>query len=158
MPDDSLLMLFDEVRGKTLRVLSGVSARQARWSPAGLQNSILWHAGHSYILAEWLTMEAIGREPQLPQGWFEMFSWASKPATVPPENWPTLPEVINQLLAQHRRLRPIIGGLDDAELDRKLSDGSGRSVRYCILHALHDEACHTGEIWLHRKMLNTLET
>jgi hypothetical protein len=47
MPDQSLLLLLDEVRDKTLQVLHAVDPRHARWT-------ILWHAGHAYILAEWL--------------------------------------------------------------------------------------------------------
>ena len=153
MPDTSLLMLLDEVRGKTLRVLHGVSDRQALWAPAGLHNSILWHAGHCYVLVEWLTMQALGLQPQAPDGWFEMFNWKSRPATVPRELWPALEDVARELVSQHGRLRPLIAELSTSQLDDVLPDRSGRTVRYCILHALHDEACHAGEIWLLRKML-----
>ena len=158
MSDASLLMLLDEVRGKTLRVLNGVSARQAMWTPAGLQNSILWHAGHCYIVVEWLTMQAIGQQPIARDGWFEMFSWQSEPAKVLRDNWPELEEVARELVSQHGRLRSLIGELTPSQLDDVLRDGTGRTVRYCILHGLHDEASHTGEIWLLRKMLSAVPT
>jgi hypothetical protein len=44
--DASLLTMFDEVRGKTLRLVQ-VEPRQALWTPPGTSNSILWHAGHT---------------------------------------------------------------------------------------------------------------
>jgi hypothetical protein len=41
MPDKSLILILDEVRGKTLRLLDSVDEKHARWAPPGLQNSIL---------------------------------------------------------------------------------------------------------------------
>ena len=108
MPDASLLLLLDEVRQKTLRILKSVPPESARWAPPGLQNTILWHAGHAFVLLEWLTMTALDREPQTPGGWFEMFSWESRPAQVPANRWPSLSEVIKQLEAQHEDKRRLI--------------------------------------------------
>jgi hypothetical protein len=152
MPDTSLLLLLDEVRGKTLRVLNAVEPRHARWSPPGLHNTTLWHAGHAYVLAEWLTMGALGREPQAPDGWFGMFGWGSRPADVPEGRWPPLPEVIRRLEAQRERLRRVIGALTEEELGRPSAADPRHTVRRSILHGLHDEACHCGEIYLLLKM------
>jgi len=55
MPDKCLRLLLDEVRAKTLRILNSVPAEHARWAPGGLQNTILWHAGHAFVLVEGLT-------------------------------------------------------------------------------------------------------
>src|SRR6516225_9546068 len=79
MPDHTLLLLLDEVRSRTIRRLNSASPRSARWAPHRLQNTILWHAGHSYFLLEWLTMQALGKPPDIPAGWYEMFSWESLP-------------------------------------------------------------------------------
>lgn len=156
MPDPSLLLLFDEVRGKTLRLLRGVSEDFARWTPPGIHNHILWHAGHSYVLVETLAIEAIGGQPQIPDGWFEIFSWRSDPASVPPQRWPPLSKVVAQLTDQHARLRSRIARLDDAQLSRAMTGHPDRTVRYAILHGLHDEACHSGEIWLLCKLRRQL--
>jgi hypothetical protein len=145
MPDHTLLLLLDEVRGKTLRILDAVPAEYACWAPPGLQNHILWHAGHIYVVVESLTLGALGRTPQIPDGWFEIFSWESRPARVPPERWPSLAEVIAQLRTQHGRLRRVIGGLTEEQLDRP-------SARHSILHGLHDEASHSGEAYFLLKM------
>ncbi|MCR4412374.1 MAG: DinB family protein [Thermoguttaceae bacterium] len=153
MPDESLLLLFDEVRGKTLRLLDGVTDQEARWTPPGLHNHILWHAGHAYVLVESLVLESLGKRPQLPEGWFELFSWRSDPARVPRDRWPPLAQVVAELSAQHERLRRLIAGLGDAQLGGPTPGGRRRTARYAIVHSLHDEACHSGEIWLLRKLL-----
>jgi hypothetical protein len=155
MPDASLLVMLDEVRGKTLRVLHAVEPRHARWAPPGLHNTITWHAGHAYILAEWLTMRALGREPVIPDGWFALFSWESRPATVPDDRWPPLSEVVCRLEEQHRRLRRVIGALTDEQLGRPSAADPRHTVRRSILHGLHDEACHCGEMYLLLKMQQT---
>jgi hypothetical protein len=152
MPDETLLALLDEVRGRTLRFLQGVTAEQARWAPPGLQNSILWHAGHCYILAEHLTMGPLGLPPRVPEGWFDAFGWGSRPALVPEDRWPTLEDVADRLADQHRRLRRVIGGLTAGQLAGETAGDPGRTVRWSIVHGLHDEACHGGEILLLRKL------
>ena len=153
--DVTLVLLLDEVRGKTLAILEGLSQAQARWAPAGLHNSILWHAGHAYVVVEWLTLTALGRQPQMPPGWFDLFSWDSEPATTADDAWPQLQAVRGQLLEQHQRLRALIAGLSEEQLRSPSQERSGAPVRYSILHALHDEAGHGGEIWLLRKLLAT---
>ncbi len=152
MPDSSLLLAIDEIRGKTLLLLEGVSDREARFAPSGLHNTILWHAGHCYLLAECLALKAAGRSPHAPGGWYEMFSWDSRPATVPAATWPALSLVVDALSEQQQRLRSVVGALSEEQLSAPVAGRPGRSVRYYILHALHDEACHSGEIWLQRKM------
>ena len=152
MPDQTLLLLLDEVRGKTLLILEATPAEFSRWVPPGLGNHILWCAGHSYVVVESLAMRALGRPPEIPEGWFEMFSWDSRPALVSPDRWPTLAEVVARLRVQHERLRGIIGDLSVEQLDGLSEDNPARTVRYAILHGLHDEAGHIGEAFLMLKM------
>ncbi len=156
MSDQSLLLLLDEVRGKTLRLLQGVSDDDTRWSPPELHNHILWHAGHSFVLVESLAMEAMSELPQIPDGWFEIFSWQSDPAQVASYRWPSLANVIAELTEQRARLRERIAELSDEQLARELPGRGNQTARYAILHGLHDEACHSGEIWLLRKMIRSM--
>jgi hypothetical protein len=153
MSDASLLCLLDEVRGKTLRLLQGVSDDETRWSPPELHNHILWHAGHSFVVVESLAMEALGELPQIPEEWFEVFSWESNPAQVASYRWPSLAHVIGELIEQHARLRRMIADLSEVQLSRALPGRGTQTARYAIIHGLHDEACHSGEIWLLRKMI-----
>ena len=152
MADETLLTLADEVRAKTFRRVDGVTEEAARFT-AGLGNSILWHAGHALMLVEHLCiMPATGGQPKYPQGWFELFSWQSRPATVPAGAWPTLAEVVERLREQRDRLRATIEPLSPADLARVLDPAGGKTLRYSIVHGLHDEACHQGEIHLLRKL------
>lgn len=155
MPDDSLLLAIDEIRGKTLHCLSGVGADEATFAPPGLHNHILWHAGHCYVLAEWLALRAAGAPSPMRQEWFSLFSWDSDPAGIPHSDFPPLGGVLAALTEQRARLKRAAAALSDAQLAAPAPGHSGKSVRYYILHALHDEACHCGEIWLLRKMWAT---
>jgi hypothetical protein len=152
MADASLIVLLDEVRTKTLQALEDVTREEARWAPPGLQNTILWHAGHCYILGEWLVIRRAGGEPLIHKDWFDMFSWESHPAQVPTERWPLPGEVIHQLSAQRLRLRRAISELTEEQLSQPLIDRPGRTVRSAIVHGFHDEACHCGEILLLKKL------
>jgi hypothetical protein len=152
MPDRTLLLLLEEVRGKTLRILDAVPDGYALFAPPGLQNHIIWHAGHIYVVVEMLTLGALGQTPQVPEGWFALFSWESRPARVPPERWPSLGAVVTRLRTQQDRLRRIIEELAEDQLDRPSAGSADRTVRSSIVHGLHDEACHSGEAYLLLKM------
>ena len=153
MGDETLMTLASEVRGKTLRLLEGVDADAARFTPAGLNNTILWHGGHALMLVEHLCIiPAAGGLPRYPAGWFEMFGWQSRPAAVPRDAWPPLAEVVERLREQLGRLRGVIGSLTQEQLCRVTDPARSRTLRYSIVHGLHDEASHQGEIHLLRKL------
>src|SRR5688572_10715045 len=109
MPDESLLMLATEVRGKTLRLLEGITTAGgdaeavARFAAPGLNNTVLWHAGHSLVVVEHLgLMPATGRPAAYPPAWADKFMWNSNPAAV--TEWPALAEVVAALKEQLTRL------------------------------------------------------
>ena len=152
MPDETLQTLAREVRGKTLRLLGDVPEDAARFT-AGLSNSILWHAGHALMLLEHLCIiPATGGEPQYPKGWFEMFAWQSRPAAVPAGAWPTIADVMARLREQLDRLLALIETLPPERLAQVCDPARNRTLRYSIVHGLHDEASHQGEIHLLRKL------
>jgi hypothetical protein len=150
--DETLLLLASEVRGKTLRILDAVTSdEEARFTGPGLNNSILWHAGHSIMVVEHLGLvPATGHAAAYPAGWFEKFGWKTEPAKV--KEWPALSDVKDQLRSQLARLQEAIRSLSPAQLDAVVDKEKGRSVRYSILHGLHDEAGHQGEMYLLRKL------
>jgi hypothetical protein len=104
------------------------------------------------VVVEMLTLGALGRTPQIPGGWFEMFSWESRPARVPRDRWPPLGEVTAQLRTQQVRLERLVGTLTGEQLEHPAARNLGRTVRASIVHGLHDEACHSGEAYLLLKM------
>jgi hypothetical protein len=155
MADETLLLLANEVRGKTLRLLQGVSDDEGRWAPTGLSNNIVWHAGHSLWVVEQLGVApATGKGLELPEGWRELFAAGSKPG--PGTQWPALAQVVERLQEQLTRLAGAIRGLSDERLNQIVDPARNRTLRYSILHGLHDEAGHQGEIWLLKKMATRL--
>jgi hypothetical protein len=97
-------------------------------------------------------MKSLRWTPQIPDGWYEMFSWESHPAQVLADRSPELPEVIHLLESQHKRLRKLISELSEEQLSSQSASDPKRSVRSAIVHGLHDEACHCGEMHLLNKM------
>jgi hypothetical protein len=152
MPDESLILLGKEVRGKTLRLLEGLTDAHARWVPPGLSNSIIWHAGHSYTVVEHLVFGGAGAVPSQPEGWMETFSWKSRPT--PDTQFPPLSEVVAKLTDQLTRVTNLVQSLDESRLPQIVDPARGRTLRFCILHGWHDEANHQGEIWLLKKLIS----
>ena len=152
MADQTLLYLLKDVRGKTLRILDQANETQARYAPPGLANSMLWHAGHSLCVVEHLgVLPASGKPTTIAKEWFEKFDWNSKPATV--KDWPAPAEVRAKLVEQNEKLASIINRLSEEELSKPVGDpAKKRDLRYSILHGLHDEAGHQGEMWLLLKL------
>jgi hypothetical protein len=152
MEDATLLMLANEVRGKTLRLLNDVTPELSRFTGHdGLNNSILWHAGHAVVVVEHLAIvPAVNRIPEYPVGWGEIFGAGSKPATV--TIWPSLNEVVAVLSEQLGRLQDAIRLSTPSRIDQVIDADRNRTLRYSILHGLHDEAIHQGEMLLLKKM------
>lgn len=152
MTDASLLLLANEIRGKTLRVLAGATEEEARFTGhPGLNNSILWHAGHILWVVEQLGIVPATREPVgYPVDWVTLFAAGSAPANV--TAWPALASVMEALQAQLGRLQDVIRTASTERMDQVIDAERNRTLRYCILHGLHDEACHTGEIQLLKKL------
>lgn len=149
--DDSLLLMASEIRAKTLWLLEGVTDEMARFAAPGLANSILWHAGHALVVVEHLCISpATGRPPELPKGWFEKFGWDSQPRTV--ADLPAVAEVTAALREQLPRLTAAIMALSPEQLDQVHDPQYGATRRYDLVHGLHDEANHQGEMWVLRKM------
>ena len=153
MLNETLNLLAREVRGKTFRILDGVTDEQARFVPPGLNNSIIWHAGHSLWVVEVLSIAAATGQPaQLPSGWVELFNSKSRPTRE--TKFPPLPQIIEALRNQLERLVAAIDPLTQQQLSVIIDPARNRTVRYNILHGLHDEANHQGEMWLLRKLQN----
>ena len=149
--NETLLTLATEVRTKTLWLLDGVDDDIAHFAAPGLANSILWHSGHALVVVEHLAVApATGQSPQLTDGWFEIFGWDSKPLTV--KHWPAIADVKEALREQLPRLTAAITALSSARLAQVIDQANGTTLHYDILHALHDEANHQGEMWILRKM------
>jgi len=152
MTDTTLMELAKEVRWKTLKLLETVDPVLARFAPPGLNNSILWHAGHALVVVEQICfVYPTGAPVPYPADWFDKFSWKSTPATV--TQWPTVAEVVEQLTNQRQRLIAFIETATPEQLDKIVGEAPrNRTFRGMIVHALHDEANHQGEMHLLKKL------
>jgi hypothetical protein len=146
--------LAREVRGKTIQLLHAAHPSELTWAPAGTSNHILWHAGHALWLADVLCIRPATGKRELPGGWAEMFRMGSRPASWKKE-WPDKDDLLRALKVQLNRLVQVIAPLDGEQLDALppfAHQGDTRSLGECILHGLHDEANHQGEMYLLLKM------
>jgi hypothetical protein len=146
--------LAAEVRHKTLQILQAARATELTWAPPGTANHLLWHAGHALWLQDALGIERVTGRSELPPGYAELFQMGSRPGRSRGA-WPTREELCRHLQAQLPRLQEVIGTISDADLDRRprhAHPGDDRTLGHCILHGLHDEANHQGEMYLLLKM------
>jgi hypothetical protein len=149
MSDQAQLQEFArQVRRDTLRILQAAEPTWLTWAPAGTSNHILWHAGHALWLQDALCIAPIAGRSELPDGWEQSFGMKCKPVHSI-RNWPSR-EMIQQLLeAQLQRQLSLIGNLSVEQLNRvhpRLAPPM--TLSGWILHALHDEAKHSGEMYL----------
>jgi serine/threonine protein kinase len=150
----SLRALADEVRERTLQVLGATQRKHLTWAPAGTSNHILWHAGHALWVQDALCIQVATGKSELPPGWEELFRMGSRPAQQR-KPWPTRDELHRALKAQLSRLHAVIGAFRETDLDALPPfphRGDDRTLERLVLHGLHDEACHHGEMYLLHKM------
>ena len=144
-----------EVRAKTIKLLDKATEDELLWSPPGLANHVLWHAGHVVWVQDWLAVEAATGTSQMPSTWAETFgNQGRSPAET--TNWPSRASVMQELTSQIDRLTDLYQQLTPAQLDGppkidRLA-GTGKPLAYWIIHATHDEANHQGEMHLLLKM------
>jgi hypothetical protein len=148
-----LKFLAIEVRTKTVQLLAAARSDELTWTPPGTSNHILWHAGHALWLQDALCLRLITGKSELPPDWERMFRMGSQPRLQ--RAWPSRDELRRQLESQLTPLVDMIGSIRDADLDalpRFAHSGDSRTLGECILHGLHDEANHQGEMYLLLKM------
>jgi hypothetical protein len=146
--------LATDVRNRTIQLLQAASASESIWVPRGTSNHILWHAGHALWAEDVLCIKLVTGASELPLGWDEMFQMGSRPALWK-KPWPAKEELVRQLRDQLPRLTQLIGSLTETQLNHKPQfphRDDPRTLGESILHGLHDEANHQGEMYLLLKM------
>ena len=142
-----LLELARQVRGSTLQVLDAAKPDWLTWSPEGTSNHILWHAGHALWLQDLLCVELLTGRSELPEGWAAMFGARSEPGTI--KDWPARDEISSLLRTQLGRMLEILQRTpEDLLLQTPDRFRDTRTNLGWIIHGLHDEAKHNGEMYL----------
>jgi hypothetical protein len=146
-----LAELARQVRGGTLQVLDAAKPDWLTWSPEGASNHILWHAGHAVWLQDLLCVELLTGRSELPEGWAVMFGARSQPGTI--KDWPSRDEVSSFLRTQLARMLELLQRTpEDVLLQTPTRFKDTRTNLGWIIHGLHDEAKHNGEMYLLLKL------
>lgn len=144
---EALKELVRQVRGDTLQVLDAAQADWLTWAPPGTSNHILWHAGHALWLQDLMCVELLSGRSELSEGWVVTFGANSQPGTI--HEWPSRGEVRSLLQAQLGRMLELLDETPDellSETPTRFRDN--RTTLGWIVHGLHDEAKHNGEMYL----------
>jgi hypothetical protein len=142
--------LARQVRQFTLDVLARCEPAWLTWAPPGTSNHILWHAGHALWVADVLCLEPLTGRSELPPGWEDTYGMDCRPVAST-KTWPTREEFVKLLSAQLERLRVVLAAASDDTLSQIIDD-HGNTLASRIIHGLHDEAKHQGEMYLLFKM------
>jgi hypothetical protein len=149
-----LAELAREVRQSTLDILSAARPDWLTWAPPGTTNHILWHAGHALWLSDLMCVEPLSGRSELPPGWAQAFGMDSQPAST--THWPTRDEVKALLTRQLARMIELLAAATDDQLSSPVPSLKSRStLAGWIIHGLHDEAKHSGEMYLLWKLCHT---
>lgn len=146
-----LIELAKQVRATTIDFVEGPPEDWLLWAPPGTSNHILWHAGHALWVQDCLCVEALTGKSELPDGWAEKFGMNCHPVAETRE-WPSRYELLSLLAAQLERLVSLF----EEHADRLATVGPNTDGKWdstCgVIHGLHDEARHQGEMYLIIKM------
>lgn len=154
-----LVELAQQVRATTLEFIEDVPQDWLLWAPPGTSNHMVWHAGHSLWVQDCLCVERLSGSSELPEGWNEKFSMDCRPVAET-RDWPNRCELLQLLGNQLERLVALLGEHSD-RLAQIGDDIDGRwDLTRGVIHGLHDEARHQGEMYLLVKLcrseLNTI--
>jgi hypothetical protein len=151
MANVTLIELVRQVRTDTLRLLAAADERWLTWAPEGTSNHILWHAGHALWLLDVLGVALLTGKSELPVGWDETFGMNCRPVAET-KAWPSRHTIDRHLREQGQRLIALLADLPPARLEIPAASDGSRTLAGRILHGLHDEAKHQGEMYLLLKM------
>jgi hypothetical protein len=135
--------LVGQVRRHTIEVLQATPEEWLLWAPEGTSNHVLWHAGHALWLEDVLGIQVLTGVSELPAGWEQTFGSKCRPVQSN-RQWPRRTDVI--ILLQQQLVRLLDVFRDQAH---RLAN-AGIASR--VIHGLHDEARHSGEMYLLLKL------
>lgn len=134
-----------QVRSFTLELVAVENRKMQLWAPAGTSNHMIWHAGHSLWVQDALCVERLTGASELPDGWAKRFGQDCDPVASQTV-WPDRTHIRDMLSKQQVRLIELIGNMRDDQLVVDSNDPG--DVVGGIIHGLHDEGRHQGEMFL----------
>jgi DinB superfamily len=149
-PQFTIQELARQVRRGTLERLDAAPADRLTWAPPGTSNHILWHAGHALWLQGGLCLEPLTGNSQLPPDWEKTFGMNCRPVKQT-SRWPSREELKELLSVQLDQIIAAIGTASESRL-AEVVNPRGDTLAGRIIHGLHDEARHQGEMYLLLKL------
>jgi hypothetical protein len=146
---DYLCELFGQVRGHTIELLKAAEPAWLLWAPAGTSNHMMWHAGHALWVQDALGIELMTGASELPAGWADLFGMNCRPVKNT-HHWPGKLQVAQLLERQWTRWTELVAQLPSERLILSAADRSSLVPR--LIHGVHDEARHHGEMYLLYKL------
>lgn len=145
----TLQEMLRQIRGFTRQLLNDTEPEWVLYAPPGTSNHMLWHAGHSIWVQDKLCVQRLVGKSELPDQWATKFGMDCQPVAQQKE-WPTLHLVQQMLAGQETRLMELIDKMTPAQL--LINPADDRDLVGGIIHGLHDEAKHHGEMYLLHKL------
>ncbi len=143
--------LARQVRQGTIGLLRDAPLAWLTWAPAGTSNHLLWHAGHAVWLQDCLCIEPLTGASELADGWAGQFGMNCDPVAAQ-KSWPARELLLGSLSSQLERMLQLF----DDQAPRLQTIGPDRGGRWDltrgVIHGLHDEARHQGEMYLLLKL------
>jgi uncharacterized damage-inducible protein DinB len=148
------LELIDEAfekkawHGPNLRgTLRGLTAAEAAWRPGPARHSV-WelvvHAAYwKYAVRRRLSGEKRGSFALTGSNWF------ARPEAAGHAAWA---KDVRLLVAEHRKLRAVVAGLRDRDLDRAAAAGGATTVRVLVRGIAAHDLYHAGQIQLLKRL------
>ena len=146
----SIQELARQVRHCTIEFLSGARPEWLTWTPQGTSNHLLWHAGHALWVQDVLCLQPLTGRSELPLEWSETFGMDCRPVK-DTTDWPSRDQLLQLLTTQLGRIIVACSDADDRRLAQIVND-NGDTLASRMIHGLHDEAKHQGEMYLLIKM------
>ncbi len=148
----TLQELSGQVRRDTLQILDMAQPAWLTYAPSGTSNHILWHAGHALWLQDVLCVRLLAVCGELPAGWAETFGMNCRPLSQTID-WPNRDEIRELLQGQLRRVLELLAAAGDERLAETADPSRGTAtISDRIIHGWHDEAKHSGEMYLILKL------
>ena len=147
----ALQELVRQVRSFTIELVAIDNRELCLYAPEGTSNHMIWHAGHSLWVQDVLCVEPLTGASELPDGWAQQFGQDCDPV-VSQTDWPHQTHIQDLLSKQQVRLIELVGDMRD---DQLIVDTSNpQDLVGGIIHGLHDEGRHQGEMYLLFKQFN----
>jgi hypothetical protein len=144
----ALQELARQVRRDTIQILSAAQPEWLTFAPPGTSNHLLWHAGHALWLQDVLCIELLTGKRELPRSWDETFGMNCRPVEQT-TNWPAREQLIQQLQSQLNRILELLAQTSEERLESTADARRGPArISDRIIHGFHDEAKHSGEMYL----------